>query len=94
MQQVEVCALATVNNEPVITLDIEPSLPEGASQPLFDATPSTSQKPVTDPSAVKSVSAKSQAKGRAAKRQRHLEQLDTNTAQKYVDMEMRRRTVL
>ena len=87
VRQVEISALPTVSTEPVISLDLDPALPEGASQPLFDSTPSTSQQAVTDPGAVKSVSAKTRPKGRAAKRQRHLDQLDTNTAQKYVDMD-------
>ena len=86
VRSVEVSALATVNNEPVVTLDIDPALPKGAaSQPLFDSTPGTSQQPVTDPESVKSV--KTKTKGRAAKRQRQLQELDTNTAEKYVNME-------
>ena len=84
----EVSALSTVNNEPVVSLQLDPDLPEDAS---MGPTPSTSQahessqEPITDPDSVKSVLTK--PKGHAAKKRKRLEKLDSNTAQKYVDME-------
>ena len=88
--QVSITSLLTVGNEPneeVVTINLEPDLLQGASQDMIPSTSTgitSSQAPITDPASV--ISAKTKPKGRAAKKQHHLETLDSNTAQKYVDM--------
>ena len=88
--QVSITSLPTVGNEPneeVVTIDLEPDLLQGASQEVIPSTSTgitSSQTPITDPASV--ISAKTKPKGQAAKKQHHLETLDSNTAQKYVDM--------
>ena len=94
---VEVAALPNIgeSNEPVIPVLLDPPEPEEASQNIIppsqgDVQPSmSSQVPVTDPSAVATKSVKTKPKGRAAKRQKLEEQLNsgTNTATMYLDVE-------